>query len=271
MRMDSSLPQQPAGAWALASAAARLYTAALPAVLPIAIPAALAATIPEFLQPGGEADEVVTALTPGTALATLAAFVVYGWLAVAVQHRVHSYAQGGGSTAESLRAALGRLLPLIGASLLAGIAVGAPFGVAAGIGVWAWQGGSYSLVVSVVLAALVALSWISVRLALVTAEVVLRPAGPVASLRSSWRLTRGFFWHIGMVYGVLLLMMIAVFLVAGIVTAVLTVLAPALAVFLSSIVSVVLLLVFLLPLGAAVVVVVWYDLRLRAGELPGTD
>jgi hypothetical protein len=74
-----------------------------------------------------------------------------------------------------------------------------------------------------------------------------------------------------MVYGVLLLMMIAVFLVAGIVTAVLTVLAPALAVFLSSIVSVVLLSVFLLPLGAAVVVVVWYDLRLRAGELPGTD
>ncbi len=264
--MSYRLPQDPVSAWSVASAAARLYTAALPAVLPIAIPAALAATIPEFLQPGAEADGVLTALTPGTAVATLAAFVVYGWLAVAVQHRVHSCAQGGGSTAESLRAALGRLLPLIGASLLAGIAVGAPFGAVVGIGVWSWQAGSYSLAVSLMLAALVALSWISVRLAVVTAEVVLRPAGPVASLRSSWQLTRGLFWHIGMVYGVLLLMMIAVFLVAGIVTAVLTVLAPALAVFLSSIVSVVLLSVFLLPLGAAVVVALWSDLRLRAGE-----
>lgn len=268
--MNPSLPQQPVGAWALASAAARLYTAALPAVLPITIPAALAATIPELLQPAADGDVIDATMTPGVALVTLAAMAVYAWLAVAVQHRVHRYAQGGGSTGESLRAAPGRLLPLIGASLLGGVVVGLPVGAVAVIGVWAWESGEYAVAGTLVLLAVVALGWVSVRLAVVTAEVVLRPAGPVASLRRSWELTRGHFWHIGMVYGVLLLLMIAVFLAAGIVTAVLTLLAPALAGFLGGIVSVVLLSVFLLPLGAAVVVAVWYDLRLRAGEQTGT-
>jgi len=266
--MNPSLPQQPVGAWALASAAARLYTAALPAVLPIAIPAALAATIAELLQPGADGGAVVTTMM-GVALLTLAAMAVYAWLAVAVQHRVHRYAQGDGSTGESLRAALGRILPLIGASLLVAIAVGLPFGAVAGIAGWAWESGEYAVAATLVLFAIAGLSWVSVRLATLTAEVVLRPAGPVESLRNSWRLTRGQFWHIALVYGVLLGLLVAVLLAAGIVTAVLAVLAPALAEFLGGIVSVVLLSVFLLPFGAAVVVAVWHDLRLRAGEPAG--
>ena len=260
MPKPQPLPQEPVNAWTVASAAARLYTAALRTVLPIAIPAALAATLTELLQAGTEdADPVV-------ALAILVLTVAYGWLVVAVQHRVFRFARGGGSTGESLSAAARRLLPLFGATLLAGLAIGLPFGLAIGIAVWAWGSGVHG--VAVVLGAIAAagLCYAAARLATLTAEVVLRPAGPVDGLRKTWELSRGRIGHIAVVYLVLLVLVVAVLVTAGIAAGVLGLLAPALAGFLASVVSVVLLSVFLLPFGAAVVVALWNDLRLRAGE-----
>lgn len=261
------LPREPVGAWAVASSAARLYTAALKPVLPLAIPAALAATLTELLQAGTDQADAVVAAEPGTALAILVLTVVYGWLVIAVQHRVFRFGQGAGSTGESLGAAARRLLPTFGATLLAGLGIGLPFGLAIGMTVWAWGSGVHGVAVVLGGFAVAGLCYAAIRLATLTAEVVLRPAGPLAGLRRSWEISRGRLWHIAVVYLVLLVLVVAVLVVAGIVAGVLGLLAPALAGFLASVVSVVLLSVFLLPFGAAVVVTLWNDLRLRAGEV----
>lgn len=260
------LPREPVGALTVGSSAARLYTAALPTVLPLAIPAALAATLTELLQAGtDEADAVVDA-EPGAALAILVLTVIYGWLVIAVQHRVFRFAQGAGSTGESLGTAARRLLPTFGATLLAGLGIGLPFALVIGMAVWAWGSGVHAVAVVLGAFAVAGLSYAAIRLATLTAEVVLRPTGPVAGLRASWALSRGHVAHIALVYLVLLVLVIAVLVVAGIVAGVLGLLAPALAGFLASVVSVVLLSVFMLPFGAAVVVTLWSDLRQRAGE-----
>lgn len=264
--MNQRLPPEPVGAWSVASTAARLYTESLQTVLPIAIPAALAAVLLELLQPSAAEEDVVAGVSPELALATLVAGVAYAWLVVAVQHRVYRFAQGGGATGESLRVAATRLLPLVGAMVVAGLAVGVPFAVVIGLVAWAWRAAEYGVGALLGAVAGLGLLYVGLRLAPLTAEVVLRPAGPIAALRRSWQLTRGRLAHIALVYLALLMLIVAVFVAAMVVAAVLGVVAPSLARFLGSIVSVVLLSVFMLPFGASVVVALWHDLRLRAGE-----
>jgi len=266
--MKFRMPDEPTGAWHVASAAARLYTEALQTVLPIAIPAALAAVVSELLQP--EAGAAMNA-SAAQSLGVLLSGLIYAWLVIAVQHRVYRFAFRSGSTGESLRAAGARLLPLIGAGLLAAIGLALPIGVVAAIAAWAWQGREMAAAVVLGLAAVLAVVYVGLRLAVLTAEVVLRPAGPVESLRNSWRLTRGQVWHIALVYAVLLAVIAAVFVAAIIVSTVLGILAPSLAGFLASIVTVVLLSVFMLPFGGAVMATLWHDLRLRAGEPQAAD
>lgn len=257
--MERVLPDAPLGAWRLANESARLYSLAMPALLPLAIPAALAGTLPD-LALNDDSPSLLAAVL------RLVVMLVYLWLVVAVQDRAYRWSLGEGSSAAALRAGAARLGPFFGASLLAGLIVMVPL-LAAAAGAYAlYAGGRIELAVAVIAVALVPSGYLGVRYALVTAEAVLRPSPVMASLRLSWQLTRGHFWHISIVYAVLFALVILIMLVTVVVGAVMVFVAPALADFIAAFISVLLLSTFLLPFGAVLLALLWNDLRLRAGD-----
>lgn len=94
----------------------------------------------------------------------------------------------------------GRLLPLLGMTLLVALAVFVVVGVYIGIIVLLAVGGSdvaavvFGIVVGIVL--LVGIIWAAIKVSLAAPAVVLERVGPMAALRRSWSLTGGQWWRI---------------------------------------------------------------------------
>lgn len=117
------------------------------------------------------------------------------------------------------KAVRGRILALIGVSLLTGIVLAVVFGL-----------GLFSLVASItigepvvvvlgvlaMIAAVVASVWLAIRLLLTTAPVVLEGVGPIAAIRRSWTLTSGSqFWRL---LGIWLLAQILAAIMSGVIS-----------------------------------------------------
>lgn len=156
----------------------------------------------------------------------------------------------------ALRAVRPRFWRVIGASIVKGMILSAPVIAAAiivGIGVAVQQP---AIVVLVFLALIVVVYIIYMRVALIPATVVLEDNGVGDALRRSWELTSG---HAGRVFGALALAYLIVIAlqltVMGIVTLVSNFAIGQIAANLASIVT--------YPIVAGVVVLMYYDLRIR--------
>lgn len=191
--------------------------------------------------------------------------LAYFGVANAIWHRLWSAAEGSGSVGESLRVGARRLLPAIGAMLLFGLALVVSALPAGGAFFAFWPGRPVvAVLAALVLAALPI--FVFTRLAFATVEVIVRPSGPIQSLRRSWELTGGNFWRvsgIGLVITVIAgVFYVAVGTIAGIGGFALADSPLGVAGITALILSA--LMVFVLPYTMAAWLVVWHDLRLRA-------
>jgi len=112
-----------------------------------------------------------------------------------------------------------RILPLLGFGLLAFAAGVAGLALLVGISVLAAVGlHEYSalVIVPLVIAALVAMVWVSVKLVVAPAALMLEGCGPWASIRRSWQLTRGNWWR---AFGIVVLTSLIVSIITSVISA----------------------------------------------------
>ncbi len=155
----------------------------------------LTALTPEDVQVIGL---LLPSLLSGLASLALSGFVIYVVSEAALGDKV--------GLAQTWRQVRGRLLALIGVTLLTAIlvllaALPALLLVGVGAAVGGFGGGAIAVVGFVAMLAL--LIWVGVRLMLSPAPVVLERAGPIDGIRRSWALTRGSQWW--RIFGIYLL------------------------------------------------------------------
>jgi hypothetical protein len=126
------------------------------------------------------------------------------------------------SFATSWQLARGRLLPLLGYGLLAFLAGLLGLGLLVGISALAVLGlEEYSawLIVPLVLGAVAALIWISTKLVVAPAALMLEQQGPIGAVKRSWVLTRGNWWR---TFGIVLLTSLIVSIITSVISTPLT-------------------------------------------------
>jgi hypothetical protein len=250
--------------------------------------AAVQATYAEAIREGREIGLADLPPVPWEAiLAAIASGILLGlagaFLAAALIH-VIGWTYGGNrrSAADALRATLRRLPSLLGASLLVGLTIalvvfgGMTLMLATFVAV-SFEGGLLALLGLIVfVSTMVAVVFIGLRWQLYTHAIMLEGAGAIGSLGRSWRLVAGSTWR---VLGYLLLLML-VLMLAGIVGGIISLmlfglnvdmttgrplpLTPVQTIGQTVVGGAVTLLV--MPFHVAVMTLLYYDLRWRAGE-----
>jgi hypothetical protein len=228
---------------------ARFWTLILCVLVPV-VPLTIVATgVQASVDPNAFDLDSTETVDSGTALAgTLVASLIQfaaAALAIAACFKAISAAYLGdrADVSESLRYALGRLVPLIVAYFLVVI-----------------------LVVLGFLALIIPGIWIAVKLSMVFPAVVFERTGPFASIGRSWSLTRGNWWR---VFGTLLVVFLITFvlqLVLGGVVGGLLATSDSVSELTAAIVLTLvnlLTLAITYPLWASVTTVLYYDLRVR--------
>jgi hypothetical protein len=123
---------------------------------------------------------------------------------------------------QAWRLARSRLLPLLGFGLLSFAAGLAGLLLLVGISVLAIAGlEEYSplVIVPLVLGAVAVLIWVSIKLVVAPAALMLEGTGPWTSIRRSWQLTRGNWWR---TFGIVILTSIIVSIIASVISTPLT-------------------------------------------------
>ncbi len=126
------------------------------------------------------------------------------------------------SFGQAWRLARGRLLPLFGFGLLSFAAGLVGLVLLVGISALAIAGlreFSAFVIVPLVIAALVAMVWISIKLVVAPATLMLEGTGPWTSIKRSWQLTRGNWWR---TFGIVILTSIIVSIIASVIATPLT-------------------------------------------------
>lgn len=109
-----------------------------------------------------------------------------------------------------------RILPLVGASLLVGLAAGLVIAPVFGLLFVNLRSGHLGLPGLLMLLAIVLILAVWIRLMLMTTVAAAEPVGPIAIIRRSWQLTAGHFWKL---LGFMLLLMVVYFVVVLVVSA----------------------------------------------------
>ncbi|WP_422390247.1 hypothetical protein [Arthrobacter sp. N1] len=123
---------------------------------------------------------------------------------------------------QAWRLARGRLLPLLGFGLLSFAAGLVGLLLLVGISVLAIAGlEEYSalVIIPLVLVAVAVLIWVSIKLVVAPAALMLEGTGPWTSIRRSWQLTRGNWWR---TFGIVILTSIIVSIIASVISTPLT-------------------------------------------------
>jgi hypothetical protein len=126
------------------------------------------------------------------------------------------------SFGQAWRLARGRILPLLGFGLLSFAAGLVGLLLLVGISALAIGGlEEYSafVIVPLVIGALVVMVWITVKLVVAPAALMLEGAGPWSSIKRSWLLTRGNWWR---TFGIVVLTSIIVSIIASVISTPLT-------------------------------------------------
>jgi len=283
--MTAILASEPSSIGRVLDQAFRLFRVGVGGLLPYTIAAAVVSLMLQLLQaralarvgaPG--AALALPRISPAFALLLLVAVLAFLIIHMAALHRLAALDAGTGSNGESWRVGLNRTPALIGATLLLGLLLGLTFGLLFGIGggmATAGGGGAVALLgIVIVTVAILGAIYVFVRVMYYVPEIVLRSAGPMDSLRGTWRITRGHFWRISILVGVLVLAMIVLYVILlAVAAAVLAVLGGTGRMTVDTTVLVTqvlssLLVVLTLPLSLATTLAIWHDLRLRS---EGTD
>jgi hypothetical protein len=229
-------------------------------VFPIIVASVLLGSVTASVQ-GQTAGEPPGALAAGASLAFfLSSPVILLWFVVAQaalqKGMSDAYLGEPVSWTGALRHVMSRFWRLLGASIVKGLALLAPAAAAGIASAAAVAAQAPALVVLIFLATFVAMFILFVRLALVPATVVLEDNGPGTAIRRSWELTAG---HGGRILGGILLAYLIMFAlqltVMGIVAVASNLEIAQVASNLGSIVT--------YPIVAGVVVLMYYDLRIR--------
>ncbi|WP_446665281.1 DUF7847 domain-containing protein [Flexivirga sp. B27] len=167
-------------------------------------------------------DDSGTTINLGTQLGTsvtaiyttLAGIFLGGMLTAVVAEAVLGRRISVGATWQRVR---GRLLPLLGMTLLVSLAAVLLIGVVVGIIVLLALAGSpvAAVVIGILLgiAALVVLVWLAIKVSLAAPALVLEEIGPIKALGRSWQLTRDQWWRI---FGITLLANLIVGMISNI-------------------------------------------------------
>jgi Membrane domain of glycerophosphoryl diester phosphodiesterase len=281
--MTAILASEPSSIGQVLDQAFRLFRIGVRGLLPYTIAAAVVTLAMQWMQfrmlgraPGLGAPVAAPTLSPGYGLILLVVVFLFLIIQLAALHRLAGLDAGTGSNSDSWRAGRSRILAFIGAAILLGLLFAVVFMIiAVPVGGLVASGrGLSGATVVIVAAAVLAAIYFVVRLMYFMPEVVLRNAGPVESLRNSWRITRGHFWRITILLTVLVLATLAVYaifmFVAG---AVLGVVGGTGHMTLNSTVLITdvitaFMVLLTLPLSVGTTLAIWHDLRLRA---EGTD
>lgn len=209
--MATMLASRPSTIGRVLDQSLQLFRVSVRGVLPFTVIGAVGTLIVGLLFPADTQSFGVLVRAP----AHVPRIGVFGWITTVVTiviaclagcamvHRMAALSAGSGSTRESILVALKRAPILLVGSLLL-IAV-----IIAGVGALVIAGFILGLllgsgVVPFVIAAgaLVLLPLLAVRLSYFYPELILRDAGPAGALESSWRMTRGQFWRLTMLFGI---------------------------------------------------------------------
>lgn len=124
----------------------------------------------------------------------------------------------GMTVGEAIAGAVRRLLPVLGAGILLGLAGGLlalPLIIAIGAALAA--GGGYGLPVLIGFVTFLAFMFVAVRLSLMNVTGSIEPIGPIAIIRRSWALTSGHFWPLlGFVLVIAVVALIALFAISAV-------------------------------------------------------
>lgn len=168
-------------------------------------------------------DESGTTVNLGTQLSTsvtaiytlIAGVFLAGMLTVVVAEAVLGRRISIGETWRKVR---GRLLPLLGMTLLVSLGFAVAIGIVVGIIVLLAVTAPLALTVTVAIllgaGLLVAIIWAAIKISLAAPALVLERVGPIDSLRRSWSLSRGQWWRI---FGISLLAQLIVGTISNIV------------------------------------------------------
>ncbi|NHN56531.1 hypothetical protein G9U51_12150 [Calidifontibacter sp. DB0510] len=153
---------------------------------------------------------------PGQAFGMLAGVILGGLLIVVLSEAVLGHRI---SIGQAWQRGKGRLLPLLGLTVLLALAALLVLGVIVAVvaGSYAAAGAATAVVVGGLLAIafVVAAVFVATRMLFASAVIVLERQGVVAAMKRSWALTRGQFWRI---FGIYLLASLLAGLVSSIVT-----------------------------------------------------
>ncbi|WP_247826603.1 glycerophosphoryl diester phosphodiesterase membrane domain-containing protein [Arthrobacter antioxidans] len=149
-------------------------------------------------------------------VSAVALLVLQGILVIPIARAVINQATTFG---QAWRLARRRILPLLGFGLLAFGAGLAGLALLVGISalaIVALEEYSALVIIPLVLGALVAMVWVSTKLVVAPAALMLEGVGPWSAIRRSWQLTRGNWWR---TFGIVLLTSIIVSIITSVVSA----------------------------------------------------
>jgi len=207
-------PARPQSVGEVLDSAFRIFRVTVFKCLPYAVLALIAGQLPNiyFLANGGVSTMVAATYSTRWWLLYVLGYLISLVLWSLVLVRQHAVATGSDlSTGPALSAVMPRLPALVAMWLLTGLAIGVCLLPAAAFPVPA----AYAAAVVLLIPA----SYVAVQLSCGWAALLLTGRGPLASLIHSWRLTRGNFWRLSVIYTVAVVLLIVLYIVAGVIAA----------------------------------------------------
>ncbi|CAA9229400.1 MAG: Integral membrane protein [uncultured Arthrobacter sp.] len=166
-------------------------------------------------QLGGTVASAVSFASVVTIVSLGALLILQGVLVIPVARAVLNQRTG---FAQLWKLSARRILPLLGLGLMLTLAVAVGLGlfvvIAIGLAA-ALEDASLFIIIPLIFAVFVVLTWISIKLALAPAALMLEGTGPMASARRSWVLTGRNWWR---TFGIILLTSVMVAIITSVVS-----------------------------------------------------
>jgi hypothetical protein len=248
----------------------RLWRAAFSKAWPIALMGQLLMVIPlviywvQFGAPRG-AQQVAVAMMKNS-LAVSLAYLVFSIAAIGFHNAVIAQTDAAASKAgDSIGQSLSVGFRLLGRAFLMGILVGFAIAVPLALLFVAVLGASTVVRLIVGAVAFVAVCYAVGKIILGAVVLIVEDKGAADSLRRSWTLTAGYWWHVAMILTVLIIVIVALFLFVGIIAGIVAASMGSTSGISGWLIQGISLLgnTLISPLYAAVLVAIYHDLKLR--------
>jgi hypothetical protein len=248
----------------------RLWRSAFSKAWPIALMGQVLITIPlaiywvQFGAPIG-AKQVAAAMMMNSVGLSLA-YLVFSIAAIGFHNAVIAQTDGTARNAgETIGQSLSIGFRLLGRAFLLGIILGFAIAVPVAVLFLVLLGASTLVRLIVGAVAVVAVFYAVGKVVLGTVVLIVEDRRATDSLRRSWNLTTGYWWHVAIILTVLIIVIVALFLFIGIIAGVVAASMGSTSGMPGLLIQVITLLgnTLITPLYSAVLVAIYYDLKLR--------